>query len=318
MADPIAEGRSRVTLIETSRPGGEAEQAEARAELAWINRTLAEEMRADNQRNPAQSFPEPQLFGLTVHAGEEITASTYPRESGPADAQLRDLFARVQASIDAGADRIGHGLVLAIELPDGLRQLGFRFRPSLEGLVWERQLRNGVIERYTRDDIAGMEANRRAMLDRIERLGLTIEVNPTSNLRLSGIDAADYPMARLVAERPNLRVSVNTDNPGIHATDPATELAVLAAVGDLTYAKTVSIFLEGYASRLGGRSIADAATLRGQISAEIVRTTPEGQRLDLLRLLEARYMLGNTVPDMSMSPPQFGDRLAPYLEVIIQ
>jgi hypothetical protein len=306
---PLDYGEAFVRDLETT-PADPADEGFARSQLAWVNRALAEAMRDVDARSD-MSFEQPKLFGLTAHAGEEVGQSPTGWAPAAGNATLEVLLNSVQQSIDSGVDRIGHGVVLGIPLPDGLPALGFRFEPSERGIVWIRDVPGGQQEVYTSDRIYELEAQRRALIDRIAELGLTIEVNPSSNIRLSGLDPATYPMSQLLAARPDLRLSVSTDNPAFHATDPAMELAILATVADAPFSRTVMTFLEGYASRLGQRSLGDAEGLRNETLSELVRRTPVDERLPLLQLLETRYMLGEPVPVATPTTETFRAALSP-------
>jgi len=208
--------------------------------------------------------------------------------------------------------------VLGLRLPESLSALGFRWRPSFSGIIWQRQLPDGSTETYSSREIEELETQRRQLVDRVADLGLTIEANPSSNLRLSGLEPLSYPMGRLLADRPDLRMSVSTDNPAFHATDPATELALLAVSADAPFSRVAMLFLEGYASRLGRRSLGDVAALRTSVTEALVSRTPAGERADVLRLLDARFNLGLGYLDASMTPEQFRAELKPYMDMVFQ
>ncbi len=54
-----------------------------------------------------------------------------------------------------------------------------------------------------------------------------------------------------------LRLTVNTDNPGIHLITAKTEMAMLMAMGLIQPHEAVFLAMESFASRLGGRPFAD-------------------------------------------------------------
>ncbi|HEY4244389.1 MAG TPA: DUF4157 domain-containing protein [Kofleriaceae bacterium] len=306
---PLDFGDALVPDLESS-PSDPRAAGFARSELGRINRALAEAA----TRLGAEL---PNLFGLTAHAGEEVGQTAGSQSSAPV-ATLDLLLASVEASLDSGVDRIGHGLVLGLSLPADLPKLGFRYEPSTQGIRWVRDLPGGQQEVYTSDQVYELEARRRGLVDRIAELGVTIEVNPSSNISLSGLDPSTYPMSQLLAARPDLRISVSTDNPAFHDTDAAMELAILAAVADAPFSRTALAFLEGYSSRLGQRSLHDAATLRGETLDVLVSRTPIDERAALLQLLEARYHLGEDVPLATPLAAAFRAALAPYLEVVFR
>lgn len=71
------------------------------------------------------------------------------------------------------------------------------------------------------------------MMDWIRRIGICIETNPTSNIRIGGIDRYDeHPIYRFIRvgclKRSNLIVTVNTDDKGIFSTSLQREFSLLA------------------------------------------------------------------------------------------
>ena len=71
------------------------------------------------------------------------------------------------------------------------------------------------------------------MMDWISRIGICIETNPTSNIRIGGIDRYDeHPIYRFTKvrwlKRKNIIVTVNTDDKGIFSTSLEREFSLLA------------------------------------------------------------------------------------------
>ena len=275
------------------------------AELARLNRRVREIVAELDAREGVQRLPRT-LLGITIHAGEQLAGE--PR--------LADLLNDTQVALDAGVDRIGHGAILGIPLPAGLAELGFV--QQADG-SWSRPRPGGAAETYTPGQLAAMETQRIRLIRRAGDEGVTLEVNPTSNISLSGLAPGSHPLGEILRVRPNLRVAISTDNPSIHMTDPAQELALAAAVSGATFPQTIRFYLEGYATRLGGRPLTDAAALRAQVHDSIVVATPPGERGYVLNELNERYGIGEPVSYAGeLDAATFSALLAPYVNLVIQ
>ncbi len=253
------------------------------------------------------------LLGITVHAGEQVRGQV----------SLSSLLEDVRLVLDYGSDRVGHGVILGTSFVDPghpvrvnsrlMASLGFKERKG----VWVRGK-----ERYTVEALLAMEQKRRQLLVQAVNLGVVIEINPTSNVLLSGLDPwSAHPVARMLQDEPALRVSVNTDNAGMHLTNPRLELAYLLATESLTYPQAVRVVLEGFASRMGGRPIADAENLRKQMEDAIVLATrTSGERMLVLEELARRYGLQAPAPatGIEVDDGAFRQALSPYLRLILQ
>ena len=252
------------------------------------------------------------LLGTTVHAGEQVHGRV----------ALSTLLADLDLVLNSGADRIGHGVILGTSFvdpinPDAvntalLTRLGFNFEE--ETGMWVRGK-----ESYETKQILEMERTRRELLERAAGLGVVIEINPTSNVVISGLDPRGaHPLAAMLREAPTLRASVNTDNAGMHLTDPRIELAYLLATESLTSAQAVRVVLEGFASRMGGRPLANALVIRQQMEnafVSAVRTLVD--RRNVLIELEARYGILVVSPHGNLGDDgAFRQALQPYLNVV--
>lgn len=255
------------------------------------------------------------LLGITVHAGEQVRGH----------ASLVSLLSDVSQVLESGTDRIGHGVILGTSFvapgnplrvnADLLKSLGF----EQKGGEWVRGKGKGR-ERYSVDAILSMEQTRRRLLTQAVNLGVVIEINPTSNVMLSGLDPrAPHPVARMLRDEPALRVSVNTDNAGMHLTDPRMELAYLLATESLTYSQAVRVALEGFATRLGGRPLANALDMRQRMEDAIVLASrPGSERALVLEELARRYGGVVPVPGSNLDEGAFRRALQSYLKVILQ
>ena len=236
-----------------------------------ILRTLVELVEAVQSVHGRSSLPGPSaagfdaasrpLAGTSVHAGEQVMRS-----------KLDMLMIDVIRSAKGGADRIGHGVILGLSVADtpqgerNLRRLGFeRVRNADGDVVWTRKFRGGPAEEsYSRADLDALESARHQALAMIARRGIAIELNPTSNQILSGFGVDGHPVAQMLhdvasmGDLPPLRITVNTDNPGIHATTVRAEMAYLLATGAVNWPQSVRFALEGFASRFGRWPMTDA------------------------------------------------------------
>lgn len=275
------------------------------AELSRLNRRVQELVTEFDARDRASRLPDT-LLGTSIHAGEQVRS----------EARIDMLLADMRTALDAGADRIGHGIVLGYALPEGLAELGFVRQPNGD---WSRPGANGTVESYTPATMEAMERQRLELIRRIGDENVTLEISPTSNRVVSGLAADSHPLAQLLQTRPNLRVAIGTDNPGLHLTDPAQELAIAGAVSGASPPQMVRIYLESFASRLGARRIADAAGLRARAREALVASTPAAERPYVLLELQARFGIDSgTTSSAEIDAATFGERLDPYLTLVIR
>lgn len=231
-----------------------------------------------------QGMRMPPMQGITIHAGEQLMSG---------EATLPFALTQVEEAIAAGTDRIGHGTILGIRFPEDLPQLGFHWT----GSHWERDVprsqENVVLtQRIYPEEIPALEKRRLDALRRISALGIVIEVPPTSNIRLQGFHMFEHPVARMLADEPDLRVVPATDNPAIHRTDIRRETALLAANSAMSRGRRTVTYLESWASRLGARAVPNDVELRDAVVEGIVAYTPAAERLDVLRAIHQRWPIG--------------------------
>jgi hypothetical protein len=301
--NPVDAGRALQTLM-AATPAGEP--LTAAADLARLNRQIRDLTAEIDAREGRTRLPA-DLLGLTIHAGEQIRS----------DARIDGLLNDMQTALNAGVDRIGHGIVLGVALPEGLANVGFSRQPDGS---WSRPRPDGTAETYSPDQLSAMEAQRLRLIRQAGDEGVTLEISPTSNIVLSGLQTGSYPIAEILAARPNIRIAVTTDNPALHLTDPAQELAIASAVSGASHPQMVRFYLEGYASRLGGRPIGNAATVRARIREALLTTTPEAARPEVILELESRFGIQGTAisSPQSMDAATFAARLEPYLNLVIR
>ena len=155
-------------------------------------------------------------------------------------------------------------------------------------------------ESYTLADLGIMDGRRKALLERAALHGVSFEIPPTSNLVLNGLGITDHPIATMLRDAPKsppLRISISTDNPGVHNIDVRSEMALLLATGAISWPQAVSFALEGFAARMGGRPIARADELARQMADKITSETRDtAARQTVLDKLKARW------PDVEPPP----------------
>jgi len=251
------------------------------------------------------------MRGITIHAGEQLMSG---------EISLAGELTLMEEAIAAGTDRIGHGTILGIKFPDDLPKLGFRWT----GSYWTREVpTSSGNQSRTQDigpeEIAGLEARRRAALARIAELGIVVEVPPTSNIRLQGFNMFEHPVARMLADQPDSRVVPATDNPTIHRTDIRRETALLAANTLLSSSQRAVMMLDTWASRLGARPLRNGAALRDDIAAGIQTNTPPAERLAVLQALYERWPVGDTPPTAADAATEqaFVERLRSLVRAVI-
>ena len=228
------------------------------------------------------------LFGTTIHAGEQV-----------ATARIDNLLGDIDVALDSGTDRIGHAVVLGIEINRAnLEKLGFKWNAK-GGRNKQGALVRGR-ESYTLADLGIMDGRRKALLERAALHGVSFEIPPTSNLVLNGLGITDHPIATMLRDAPKsppLRISISTDNPGVHNIDVRSEMALLLATGAISWPQAVSFALEGFAARMGGRPIARADELARQMADKITSETRDtATRQTVLDKLKARW------PDVAPPP----------------
>ncbi|MBI4211874.1 MAG: hypothetical protein HY540_04470 [Deltaproteobacteria bacterium] len=176
-----------------------------------------------------QSVPRNLQIGVTWHQGEDLSDTT-----------VFGAIDRIEQVAKMGATRIGHALVLGLDASF--------FSPSLE------------------DDTKFRKELMHAQVDAMERLkasGITIEVNPTSNV-FTAIPSGkyeDHPLPRFLEH--GLQVTINTDDAGLFDTDLNAELISAAVMAGFSEGDLVEIIDQGFRSSF-------VASIRGE-SLEHVR-----------------------------------------------
>jgi hypothetical protein len=288
-------------------------------DVAQVNRLVRETvlevdaMRHHGQSRLGASGSAHALQGVTVHGGEQVRGSVL----------LKTLISDLQVIVAAGADRIGHGVILGLPFVTEkgkintalLEHLGFEWNEKAG--VWQRE-HGSSFETLSHTEIIEMERARRGLLRTISDNGVVIEINPSSNIIISGLDPTNHPIKQMLHDAPYLRFSVNTDNPGIHLTDVSSEMAHLYATGALTWPQTVRGALEGFGSRLGSRPLPEALALRQRTEDAIVRGTKPHERRAVIDELSRRHPhLPQELGDVS-SDEAFRKALDPYLKKTFQ
>ncbi len=188
-----------------------------------------------NARHPERAL------AILYHVGESFV-----------DKSVESAIRWVQEAAELGAHRLGHAIALGIEPDcygehersesvserrdqlaydlrhaDGLARYGVR----VDRAAAQRELdllgtlppTQAVAHRYDRARLALLRARQDYAMERVRATGAVIEVCPTSNLRIGGIeDPAHHPVHRFLDA--DLRVVVASDDPGIFDTTLRDEL----------------------------------------------------------------------------------------------
>ncbi|MDH5491408.1 MAG: hypothetical protein OEY14_05590, partial [Myxococcales bacterium] len=283
-------------------------RASANARRTLAERSPADPAPSERTRLIAERPLPADLQDVTVHVGEQVRSP---------EVRITDLFEHLESVIELGVTRIGHATILGFELPRQMPELGFSRLES--EAVWVRQSNVGRahLEVYSDYQVARMEARRLHLLSLIVRRGIWIEISPTSNAVLSGLDRLRHPVAGMLRAQPQLRITANTDDPGLLGTSLPQELSWLGTSIGASQAQLVRLILAGYDSRLGARPIDNAPQLRARISTALIRDIPPAERLQVLRQLRQRYPGGPAEPDAPISPEAFGQALGWYLDLVL-
>jgi hypothetical protein len=194
-------------------------------EAATVSRQIMDALRA-RRAETGDTTELPRLLGYTVHAGEQLK-----------DVDPFELLKQVEESINLGADRIGHGLILTIDA---------------QQLVKMKRLPEARVNEFV--------ARQQQVRDHAKQAHVTIEMNITSNTEISNLAADQHPTTAMV--KSGLRVSVSTDDETTLGTTVKDELRRLAAAPGTSRTDVAVVILEGFYSRMGARPLGDRARLR--------------------------------------------------------
>jgi len=205
---------------------------------------------------------------MTTHVGEQITNSKV-------DPFV--LLDQVDEALAMGTDRIGHGLILGVEA-NVLVEIG--------QLAPER--------------VAEFRSRQGELVERARRLGVVIEANMSSNTEISNLTKDQHPAAAFVEK--DLRVTVNTDDETVLATDLQRELERVARAPGVERADIAIILLEGYRSRMGNRDLANRARLKRSMRDAITAGVSEQELDGLVRELARRFGVATQpAPDKTLT-----------------
>lgn len=192
-------------------------------------------VRAFNERHPERAL------AILYHVGESFR-----------DKSLESAVRWVQEAAELGANRLGHAIALGVDPEvfgvhtrtesvaerkdqiaydlahrDGLRSLGVAVDPAalraeLHSLTGKAD-GDGLVITYDERGLDDIRRRQTYAMERVRATGAVIEVCPTSNRRIGGIDdPAHHPIQRFVAA--GLPVVVSSDDPGIFGTTLNAEL----------------------------------------------------------------------------------------------
>jgi hypothetical protein len=180
------------------------------------------------------------LLGLTVHTGEQVQKVGALDTVGP-DGNITaiGLLTQVEQALDLGADRIGHAVVLGIDI---------------DTLTEAQLLKMGLQTEASRDEFRRRQS---AIVARVRELGVVIELNITSNTEISNLRQQQHPGGEFVEQ--GLRVSVNTDDETTVATSVQHELERLALMPGVSRTEIAAAILEGPEAQHGAGSAPQGA-----------------------------------------------------------
>ena len=204
------------------------------------------------------------LLGFTAHAGEQVLSEAMtPMEQ----------LDQVDQAVSMGADRIGHGLILAIDV-DLLIQKRPEFAPQREAFL----------------------ARRREVIARVKANGVVVEANLSSNMEISNLTHDQHPVGRFVDE--GIRVTVNTDDETVLDTDIEQELFKVSRAQGVTRADVATMILEAYRSRLGNRELVQRARIKAALFDALTGGLANGERAALAtHLADAMRIAPGPSPD---------------------
>nr|MBP6633212.1 hypothetical protein [Kofleriaceae bacterium] len=223
-------------------------------ELSHDARSVSEAL-ALLRAETGQAVPAPAQLGLTVHAGEQL------RNPG---IDAFGLLDQVDHTLALGADRIGHGVILAVD-------------PAV--LIAEGLLPAGRAHEFA--------ARQRALVAQVRARGITVEANLSSNAEISNLTQHQHPALRLLDD--NLRVSVSTDDETVLAVTVQTELERFARTPGASRAEVAAVVLEGFRSRMGHRRLAGAAHLHQALRSSLLAGLTRLERAHLVDSLATRF-----------------------------
>jgi hypothetical protein len=194
-------------------------------------------------------------LGMTVHAGEQLTNK---------NVDPFVLLDQVDQALSMGTDRIGHGLILGVE-PEVLVQKGL----------------------LPPDRVAEFRARQSELVARARTNGVVIETNISSNTEISNLTQGEHPAGKFIKD--GMRVTVNTDDETVLATDMQRELERVARVPGVERDDVAAVVLEGYRSRLGNRELANRVRIKASLTDGLVAGMPEGEANAFVERLAKRF-----------------------------
>ncbi|QEI13341.1 amidohydrolase family protein [Cellvibrio japonicus] len=274
-----------------ARQKAQMELLNAVGHLNRYNKILVDALQRMDAFSPAKRTGNNEVLdivGMTIHAGEQVA-----RKVESDSMVLGKLMEDIEIAIMSGTNRIGHGVILGLDFSESgaaatMTKLGFEWDQAAG--VWRR---GG--ESYNPRQLQSLEKRRLEALQRVVHQGITLEVPPTSNIILNNLGLESHPVLKMMQDvkpPPVLRVSVSTDNPGVHNINPHSELALLISMG-VDWPAAVRIVTEGFASRMGNRPIVGPdgtnVDIREKMVHGILDSTPLSEAPSVLNELALRY-----------------------------
>jgi CRP-like cAMP-binding protein/adenosine deaminase len=199
---------------------------------------------------------------LTVHAGENFIT-------------IEQGLYNVAASIDMGANRIGHGLILGTKFEnDKIRkrikeEYGLKLRAENPDMPAEEL--NDRVEKGWEGYLKELEKWRNSVLHFMARERIAIEACPMSNTQTSDLTTTSHPARDFDAE--DVPYSFSTDNSTTSGTSALLEVVRMALDNKLSLMDAIRIRINGYRLRmenLPSRFHGSDKDLREEISKAVI------------------------------------------------
>lgn len=210
------------------------------------------QIRADHKADPTTALK------AVCHVGESFF-----------DKSLESAIRWVHQVAEMGARRLGHAIALGIEPADAVARRGgshqsellserldqidydlahadqlarYHVRIDCEALIAERERLSSrsadtpITRPYDARRLRECAGRQAFVIDRLVELGTVIEVCPTSNLRIAGLNPAQaHPLRRFI--KTDLQLVLGTDDPGIFGVTLDTEIETAARIASMTVAQ---------------------------------------------------------------------------------
>jgi adenosine deaminase/GGDEF domain-containing protein/CRP-like cAMP-binding protein len=161
---------------------------------------------------------------ITSHGGENF----FTLEAG---------LEAIKARVDLGVVRIGHGVILGIDIRGYIETLptkvidGVKFHVDIFG------------EPYTEVRIVALEAQQIKMLELVAKKGVVIEACPDSNLHTSPLSYESHPIKKM--KQHGVQVTISNDNAVLDKTSGPKQILEIARAQNLSFGEILDVIMKG-------------------------------------------------------------------------